>query len=80
MVELPVVVNPVDDPVVINASQWMNLSFPEDTTFVAVGPLAYDVDGDELTWTLEGLHRLVSVLLCQRDAGTDTQTGRLWCV
>ena len=55
MVELPVVVNPVDDPVVINASQWTNLSFPEDTTFsLPLDPLAYDVDGDELTWTLEG--------------------------
>lgn len=55
MVELPVVVNPVDDPVVINASQWTNLSFPEDTSFsLPLDPLAYDVDGDELTWTLEG--------------------------
>ena len=55
MVELPVVVNPVDDPMIVNASQWTNLSFPEDTTFtLAFAPLAYDVDGDALEWTLEG--------------------------
>ena len=55
MIELPVVVNPVDDPVVVNASQWTNLSLAEDTTFsLPLGPLAYDVDGDELSWTFEG--------------------------
>ena len=55
MVEVPVVVNPVNDPVIVNASQWTNLSFAEDTTFtLALAPLAYDVDGDDLMWTLEG--------------------------
>jgi hypothetical protein len=54
-VEVPVVVNPVNDPVIVNASQWTNLSFDEDMTFtLALAPLAYDVDGDALVWTLEG--------------------------
>lgn len=54
-VEIPVVVNAVDDPVVINATSWTNLSTDEDTTYVLdVTPLAYDVDGDPLVWTLEG--------------------------
>ena len=55
LLEIPVVVNPVNDPVIVNASQWTNISFPEDTTFtLPLGPLAYDVDGDDLTWSMEG--------------------------
>ncbi len=62
MVEMPVVVNPVNDPVIINASAWGNLSMTEDTPFtLALSPLAYDVDGDALTWTLEGNLDAVSV-------------------
>jgi hypothetical protein len=59
--EIPVVVNAVDDPVMINMSAWGNLSFDEDTVFtLEVEPLAYDVDGDELIWTLEGGGSLLS--------------------
>ena len=55
LLEIPVVVNPINDPVIVNASQWTNISFPEDTTFtLPLGPLAYDVDGDDLTWSMEG--------------------------
>ena len=54
MLEIPVVVNPVDDPVVVNASAWGNVTMNEDEAFaLELGPLAYDVDGDPLTWTLE---------------------------
>ncbi len=59
--EIPVVVNAVDDPVMVNMSAWGNLSFDEDTVFTLdVEPLAYDVDGDELVWTLEGGGSLIS--------------------
>ena len=56
MLEVPIVVNAIDDPVIINASAWQNLSMDEDTTLTLdLAPLAYDVDGDALSWTLEGL-------------------------
>ena len=64
LVEMAVVVNPVNDPVVVNASAWTNLSMVEDTPFtLALSPLAYDVDGDPLTWTLEGNLDVLSVSL-----------------
>ena len=62
MLEIPVVVNPVNDPVTINSSAWGNLTMNEDETMMLdLGPLAYDVDGDPLTWTLEGSTADVSV-------------------
>ena len=64
LVEMAVVVNPVNDPVVVNASAWTNLSMVEDTPFtLALSPLAYDVDGDPLAWTLEGNLDVLSVSL-----------------
>ena len=62
MLEVPIVVNAMDDPVIINASAWTNLSMDEDTSLTLdLGPLAYDVDGDVLSWTLEGLGSDVAV-------------------
>ena len=62
MLEIPVVVNPVNDPVSINRSAWGNLTVNEDETMMLdLGPLAYDVDGDPLMWTLEGSTADVSV-------------------
>jgi len=56
------VVNAIDDPVIINASAWQNLTMDEDTSLTLdLGPLAYDVDGDALSWTLEGLGSDVEV-------------------
>ena len=55
MLEIPVVVNPVDDPVLINNSVWSNLTLLEDETMTLdLEAMAYDVDGDGLTWTFEG--------------------------
>ena len=55
MLEIPVVVNPVDDPVLINNSAWSNLTLLEDETMTLdLKAMAYDVDGDSLTWTFEG--------------------------
>jgi len=49
------VVNPVDDPVLINNSAWSNLTLLEDETMTLdLEAMAYDVDGDSLTWTFEG--------------------------
>ena len=63
MLEIPVVVNPVNDPVFVNASAWENLTMLEDDTMMLdLGALAYDVDGDPLTWTLEGNTSDVSVI------------------
>ena len=64
LVEMAVVVNPVNDPVIVNISAWGNLSMVEDTPFtLALSPLAYDVDGDPLTWSLEGNLDVLSVSL-----------------
>ena len=63
-VEVPVVVNPVNDPVVVNESAWGNLSMLEDTPLVIqLGLLAYDVDGDVLLWTMEGSLDDVTVVI-----------------
>ena len=63
-VDIPVVVNAVNDPVVVNLSQWAgDAVMDEDTTFTLdLNALAYDVDGDPLTWTLEGTPPSLSVL------------------
>ena len=62
MLEIPVVVNPVNDPVTINSSAWSNLTMNEDEAMMLeLGMLAYDVDGDPLTWSFEGSTADVSV-------------------
>ena len=69
-VEIPVVVSAVNDPVRINQSAWTNLTVNEDEVLsLDVHPLAYDVDGDVLNWTLEEQHGDVSVSF---DNGTFT--------
>jgi hypothetical protein len=63
MLEIPVVVNPVDDPVIINSSAWDNLTLLEDETMTLdLAAMAYDVDGDGLTWTFEGGTNDLSVM------------------
>ena len=54
--DIPVVVHPVNDPVVVNTSLWTGdvVMNEDDRHVLDVSQLAYDVDGDELTWTLEG--------------------------
>ncbi len=54
--DIPVVVNAVNDPVVVNTSSWSgDVVMDEDSSYeLNTAALAYDVDGDELTWTLEG--------------------------
>lgn len=50
-VSVPVVVNSVNDPVVLNTSMWTDLSLDEDDHLaVPLGPWAYDADGDLLVW------------------------------
>ncbi len=62
MLEIPVVVNPVNDPVTINSSAWSNLTMNEDEAMMLdLEMLAYDVDGDPLTWSFEGSTADVSV-------------------
>ncbi|HII26960.1 MAG TPA: hypothetical protein HA353_00955 [Candidatus Poseidonia sp.] len=62
-IEVPVVVMSVDDPIRINASAWTNLTTEEDASVsLDVEALAYDVDGDELNWTLEQQHDDLSVV------------------
>ena len=61
-VEIPVAVSPVDDPIRINTSAWSNLTTNEDAPFVLhADELAYDVDGEALTWALEETNTSLSV-------------------
>ena len=55
--EIPVVVNAVNDPVMVNLSAWTgDIIMDEDTTFALdLTVLAYDVDEDPLVWTIEGV-------------------------
>lgn len=55
--DIPVVVNAVNDPVVVNTSLWEgDVVMDEDTVHrLELAPLAYDVDEDPLVWTLEGV-------------------------
>ena len=56
-VGVPLVVNSVNDPVVLNISMWTDLAFDEDDHLaVPLGPWAYDVDGDSLVWSVEHNH------------------------
>lgn len=61
--EIPVVVNAVNDPVVVNTSLWDgDVEMNEDTVHVLdVASLAYDVDEDPLVWTVEGAPASVTV-------------------
>jgi len=61
--EIPVVVEARDDPVVINTSAWVNHTIEEDGVFtLLLSQLAYDVDGDVLQWTLEHEHSKLQVV------------------
>lgn len=61
--EIPVVVNAVNDPVTVNISTWSgDIIMDEDTTYaVNLTALAYDVDGDPLSWTVEGAPATMAV-------------------
>lgn len=62
--DIPVVVNAVNDPVVINTSLWEgDVVMDEDTVHVLnVAHLAYDVDDDPLVWSVEGAPASVEVM------------------
>ena len=84
--DIPVVVNAVNDPVVVNLSQWGgDAVMDEDTTLILdLSALAYDVDGDPLTWTLEGTQSSLSVLQTNAsmsitpDTDVNGEFGVLW--
>ena len=60
--EIPVVVEARDDPVVVNTSEWSDYTVEEDAAFtLLLSQLAYDVDGDVLQWSLEHNHSQLQV-------------------
>ena len=60
--EVPVLIEPVDDPITINQSAWSNVSMDEDSTHVLnLTLMAYDIDGDVLTWSSSHNHSELSV-------------------
>ncbi len=71
--DIPVVVNAVNDPVVVNTSLWEgDVVMNEDSVHrLKLARLAYDLDEDPLLWTLEGAPDEVAV---ERDGEAFTLT------
>ena len=63
--EIPVVVNAVNDPVTVNLSAWTgDVIMDEDTTYALdLTTLAYDVDEDPLVWTVEGMPAVLTAVV-----------------
>ena len=62
VMEIPVLVEPTDDPITINQSAWANVTMDEDSTHVLnLTLMAYDIDGDVLTWSSSHNHSELSV-------------------
>jgi hypothetical protein len=60
--EIPVLVESVDDPITINESAWANITMDEDSTHVLnLTLMAYDIDGDVLSWSSSHGHSELSV-------------------
>ena len=51
--DIPVQVAPVDDPVYTNDSMWAISIFEDEPVSLNLTDFAYDIDGDQLSWTLE---------------------------
>jgi len=61
-IEVPVLVESTDDPITINQSAWVNVTMDEDSTHVLnLTLMAYDIDGDVLTWSSSHNHSELSV-------------------
>ncbi len=61
--DIPVQVNPVDDPMIVNSSMW-NLSMNEDETLVVnLSDFAYDIDEDILTWSIASENNIVNSVI-----------------
>ena len=53
-VDLPIRIDPVDDPPIINFAAWEDVELTEDEQLVVdLTPFAYDIDGDMLVWTFD---------------------------
>jgi len=53
-VDLPIRIEPVDDPPIINFDAWKDVELIEDEQLVVdLAPFADDIDGDILEWTFE---------------------------
>lgn len=64
--DVPLYVEPVNDDIIVNESNW-NLTVEEDGSLsVHLSDLAWDVDGDNLFWTINSSSQSVSVV---RSAG-----------
>ncbi|MCH1540699.1 MAG: cadherin-like domain-containing protein [Candidatus Poseidonia sp.] len=51
-VDVPVLVEPRNDPVIINATEWEDITLDEDSSHTLIlHTMAYDIDGDVLVWT-----------------------------
>ena len=51
--DIPIQVSAVDDVMVVNNSMW-NISMDEDDTIALnISDFGFDIDGDELSWTIE---------------------------
>jgi len=60
--DVPLYVEPVNDAIIVNESAW-SLSIPEDgSLYLNLSELAWDLDDDNLFWTIESSSQSVSVV------------------
>ncbi len=77
IVEIPVRIEAVDDPMWVNESAW-NITMDEDSAIqLELSSFAGDIDGDELTWSLSGASSIVEAQLSSvlDVVGLDNQNG-----
>ena len=60
--DIPVLVESRNDPVMINQSAWENVTMDEDSTHVLnLSLMAYDIDGDVLVWSSSHNHSDITI-------------------
>ena len=77
LVEIPVRIDAVDDPLWVNESAW-NITMDEDSAVqLDLASFAGDIDGDELIWSLSGASTIIDAQLSSvlDLVGIDNQNG-----
>lgn len=60
--DVPLYVEPVNDEIIVNESMW-SITLPEDDSlYLNLSELAWDLDGDNLFWTIDSQSQSVDVL------------------
>ena len=60
--DVPLYVEPVNDDIIVNESNWEITVAEDESVSVNLSDLAWDVDGDNLFWTIDSSSQSVSVV------------------